>query len=1280
MRFSPSDHGVELILFGGFEVRLNGSPVAEVSYNKMRALLAYLAMEQKRDHSRETLADLLWGGSDPETARGNLRRTLADLRRALELPSGNTLFSATKQSIRLTPAVHVDALDFAVTAKSCPAAPTLSRCGSCIKQMEQAAGLYRGEFMAEFSLPDSPDFEDWLQIKRENLHRNVLALLEKLSSCLEKAGEYDKALQPVLRHIALDPWSESAHRRVMRLYALNNQPSAALAQYEACRRVLEKELGVLPSEETRLLFNRIRNGELGRKLPVSASAPLPSIPLPAMEIRQLTVLYCELTVPEVDDPDEALELLHDPQARCVDIIRKFSGVVAQAYGGGLLAYFGYPQADERAARKAVQAALMAARETARGVEIRAGIHTGLVITGGDSSMPDIVGKTSRLAVQLRLCVTHNEVAISSVTHGIVAGYFNCIGMGAHPLPGFAQPGEVLKVAGESGARTRLDAATQLTPLAGRKAEINKLMGLWKKSAQGSRHIVLVRGEAGIGKSRLLHALKQRLANQPHAIREMRCFPEYSQSPFHPVIAMLEAIFGFAHKDTHGQKFEILAHYLKAHHAKAAQEAIPLLAQLLSLPLSEIFHPSSLPPQKQKEQTIAILIGLLQALSAQQPVLLIAEDLHWIDPSTLELLTLFAGQENSGNILALFTARPEFVPPWKEAVITTLALSPLGENEVAEMIASISETIPAAAINRIVESADGVPLFVEEMAKISFMENWDDIPATLHDLLAVRMDQVGDAKYTARLAATIGREFDLDLLRMISPLVPQKLAHALKTLQDAGLVHGVSDTIHQFKHALIQEAAYQSQVKADRQAAHKRIAQTLLSGFPDVAEAMPEVIAQHLSAAGEALQSIEYWIKAGQRAALRSANTEAIGHFNSGLKFLMMLPSGTERDRLESGLRLNLGTALIAARGYGSVEAGQAYSRALELEQYLGDNAGFFNALWGMWFTSSSRISHAHSLEIAGKLLRQAERGNDVLQLQQAHYAMGNSSFMTGNPSAACMHLEQSIALYQPSHHELMVGQYGENICVSSRSILSLALWLQGCTKQAEEASQQALALARQVNHPHSTGYALSTAAILNRWMKKPEATSILAQEAIALARKHGLPLWQGLGASSLGWVLAMQGQQAGVAMIQQCLDAIDDVMSGARIFFLAPLCDALVHLGQFENALDKIRESLLILNAKDSRFFESEFYRLKGVCLQEISPKDTKEAEACFNEAIAISRSQGAYSLQLRAAKSMAYLWQQQGRHEDAQKLLRETCKGFTEAFDAPEKAQWTSPASVDIP
>lgn len=636
----PFDNGLQLRLLGGFDCTLNGRPIAGIWYDKMRALLAYLALEPQQDHKREVLAELFWSGNDPVTARGNLRRTLSDLRRVVELPAGRPLFSASKSTIRFIPNASIDAIEFSGWALISP-----HDRDSPQQRNERVVDLYRGEFMAGFYLPDCPDFEDWLLVQREALHRRALAMLEQSANFHEPIGDYGMALQFALRHTDLEPWDEAAHRRVMRLYALNGQNGAALGQFDACCRLLKKELGVIPGEETRQLAERIRNAEFVRDSPEIPTAPSHVVPQAHAERRQVTVLFCELAPSGIDDPDDAMELLLAPRAHCVEIIRRLSGHLVPMHGGGLLAYFGYPQSHEDSAVRAVRAALAVTREAARSIEIRSGVHTGLITTGSDPSLPDIVGKTSGVAIQLRHCVGYNEAAISQETHSIVAGYFDCTNLGAQSLPDSSRPVAVFRVERESGARTRLDAATPLTPLVGRQAELTQLTGLWEAAKQGASLAVLVQGEPAIGKSRLVHVLKQGLAGEPHAVRELRCFPEYSQSPFHPLLVLLEANLGFAPGDTPEVKSAKLAQHVARNYPALAREAVPLLVSLYSLPQPAHSRATGLSQQKQKELTIKLLRAMLKGPTAKLPMLLIVEDLHWVDPSTQDFLTALIEQKD-----------------------------------------------------------------------------------------------------------------------------------------------------------------------------------------------------------------------------------------------------------------------------------------------------------------------------------------------------------------------------------------------------------------------------------------------------------------------------------------------------------------------------------------------------------------------------------------------------------------------------------------------------------
>lgn len=1237
MSSTQTDWCLELLFLGGFDLRLNGRALTGNTYGKMRALLGYLALERHQEHPRVALAGLLWSGCDPATARGNLRRTLWDLRTMLESPPEAELFSASKHSIRFIPRAHIDVADFSGWQ---PASGPHT--DAMLDEEARIASLYRGEFLAGLSLPDSPAFEDWLTIQREALHRRALALLEHLSNSYEQNGAHDKALKFAVRQAELAPWDEDAHRRVMRLYALNGQTGAALAQYEACRRQLDEGLGVLPSEETRQLAERIRNGELRRE---TAAAFREKRGEPAQlrlqtERRQVTVLYCELTFPEIDDPDETLALLHTPQEDCIDAIRRFSGHVVQTHGGGLLAYFGYPHANEHAARHAVCAALSIVGMAApNGLEIHVGIHTGLVVTGGDTGLPDTSGRTSRLASLLRSSAGPNEVVISRETHDVTASNFDCVSLGHHTMQGGALPIEVFRVLRESDAGKRVDDLPQVTPLIGRQAQLDRLVSAWEAASLGNGQAVLISGEPGIGKSRLLRTLRERLAGKPHVLRKLRCFPEFRQSPFHPLISMLEETFGFAFSDTPGVRFGKLVAYLDAHYPDAAPKAIPLLAPLLSLPCDAANPIPESSPKRQKEQTQALLLRLLQSLAAEQPVLLVVEDLHWIDPSSLELLTLFVESPRKGAVLALLTARPGFIAPWPATFAPVLPLPPLTDDEMAALVASLDQNIPGATVRRIVERADGVPLFAEEIAKIATADKQADVPATLLDLLMARIDALGEAKRTAQLAATLGREFDPDLLRRLSTPEPALLARHLDALQEAGLVLAAEGALRQFKHALIQEVAYQSQTRADRQSAHRRIADLLQSDFAEVVAAQPELLAQHLAGAGDTRPAIACWLMAGQRAAQRSGNLEAIGHFKAALQLLETLPQDNERDKEEFNLLVNLLPVIFATEGYGSADASRINARIAILSSQVGDSPDLFSAKWTLLINTIGATGPRGIPEAVAQLLPMAQ--NDPVRLHAVHHLGANSCFWSGDFSASLAHYERSAVLYRSEHTPLLIAQYGTDLSVFNTSHGMFAQHMLGFPDQAQATCAQSLVRARTTAHSHTLAQALAFAATLQRWQNKPETALALATEAITIAREQDFPLWLVSAGMNRGWAHVVLGDaEGGLAEIKSSIAGMRQAIGGLSTVFLSALILAYQHLGRYDEALATLAEALADTDRNGDAHYLAELHRLKAECLLARFPDRADEAEVLLGEALAIARRQNAKTLELRAATCLARLKQ----------------------------------------
>ncbi len=1260
----PSSKAIEsasLTLLGGWQMALLARTSAEPDYEKGRALLAYLAIEDHL-HSREALSELLWPGSP--VGRANLRQVLSNLRAALQDNAEVPYILVKRDTLRINPQGRLE-LDVATFTTTITADTPLAR-------LEQLVGLYHGEFMAGFALPDCHDFEDWLLLQREALHRRALAFLEQLSNGHEQLADYPKALQFALRYATLEPWDEAALRRVMRLYALNGQYSAALRQYETYCVRLQADLGVLPGEEARQMAERVRQGEWHQRAPRPAPPSAPAPTLSAAGCRQVTVLYCEMASTRVDDQDDALTLLSAPQAHGVAVIRAFGGHLVQTFGGGLLAYFGYPQAQEDAARRAVQAALAVTRVVPSGLpdagfEVRAGVHTGLIITGGDAAIPDSVGKTSRLAIALRLCAPPYQVAISAATQRLVGGYFDFSSQGAQGLAGQGPPLEVFTVQRQSAARTRLEAAHQLSPFTGRVAELARLHALWQPAAQGLGQSVLLQGEAGIGKSRLLRVLQERLAGQRHALRELHCFPEFSQSPFHPLIAMFGATLGLRVDDTPEQKQAALLHYFAARYPAAQQADLALLARLLDVPLEADTLPA-LSAQQAKERTMGLMLEMLQALATELPTLLIVEDLHWIDPSTLELLNLLVSQPPRGALLTIFTARPDFAPSWLEAQCATLVLGPLAQSEVAALVTGLATNLAPARLEQIVQRADGVALFAEELARLATLGDHDSIPATLQDLLAARVDQLGEAKLVAQMAATLGREFDVDVLHKVLSHRPDVLTRGLCALHDAGLVATVTPGTRQFSHALIQQAAYQSQSKADRQVAHRRIAQVLVDDFPDTVVQRPELVARHLTDAGDVTTAISYWMRAAQRAALNSANQEAMGHFRSALRLLSELPADLQHQRTERKLLLGLSPVLYAVKGYGCEEAERQSARIAVLNAQLGQDDKLFQTRWTQMVSTIACVSSRGMPQAALKLLVVAQ--DDPLKKMAAHTLVAIASFWLGDFAQARTHDEHAIALYQPDQRQLQQSQFAAELVVNCAAYQSCALYFLGYPDQARQVSQQMLAQARALAHPHNLGQALSFAALLQRWLNQPEAALALSAEAIALSNQHDFQLWLACGEMTHGWARVKSGQADGMAEISNSVATMRQALGGIPVVFLSSQIEACIHLLQFDQAQVLIDETLADAARTGDGHFLAELHRQHGVCLLALSNEHVTLAEACFTQSMAISDRQGAKSLNLRAAISLAGLWQQQGKIEEARHMVAKAYAGFSEGFDTCDLQQ----------
>ena len=1059
--------------------------------------------------------------------------------------------------------------------------------------------------------------------------------------------------------------------------------------------------------------------------PVSSDSPEPPTPrhsaslstsstrptVPEAERRQLTVLFCDVvdstTLAGQLDPEDYRDIMGRYHATCTAVIQRYGGHVAQYLGDGLLVYFGWPQAHEDDARRAVHAGLAlvtAVRELGSelvqdfGIHlaVRVGIHTGLVVVGtGAEDTPYgqlAVGATPNLAAKIQALAAPDAVVISAATQHLVQGYFVCASLGEHHLPGTTEPGALYQVRGTSGAQGRLDVIPPLqrTPFVGREVELAVLRERATQVQQGRGQVVLLSGEAGIGKSRLVQEVTTALASDGFTCLECRCSPYAQHTALHPVIEWLQRCIQDDAGTPVSERLARLEDFLQQVRLDLP-ESLPLVAAFLSLPLPEARYPAlHLTPQRQRQRTLETLVALLLGLAERQPVLLVVEDLDWRDPTTLEWLGLVIDQGPTAPIFTLLTCRPTFASPWGGRThVTLLPVHRLASPQVTQMVQWLGEDrLSAAQRQHIVTQTDGIPLFVEEVTKfvlaVHRLHGHTDqqgsasagsavrIPVTLQDSLMARLDQLGAAKSTAQLGATIGREFPAALLQAVTPLDEDIVRQDLKQLVDAELLYqrGVGATaMYQFKHALIQDAAYASLLRKTRQHYHQHIAQVLEAQFPEVAETQPELLARHYTEAGLNEPAVDYWQRAGQRAIEHSAHVEAIGHFTRGLEVLRRLPETPVRAQQELSLQLALGAPLIATKGYAAPEVEHVYSRARELCQQLGETPEVFRALWGLRTVHYLRSELRMAMEYGRELLHIAQRQQDVGFLVEAHRSLGTTLCNLGDILAARTHLGQALALYDSQQHRSHVFLYGQDPGMACLSYDATALWLLGHSQQALQRSQVALTLAENISHPYSLAFALNMVARLHQFRREAPMTLERVETSITLSTEQGFAQFLSLGMILRGWALVTQKQEEeSITLIRQGMAAFQ--ATGAELFqtySLALLAEAYMLTGQAEDGLRALREALVLVDKNDERFYEAEIHRLKGELLLALSPDHQAEAETCFYQALAVARRQQAKSLELRAAISLTRLWQRQGKRVEARKLLAPIYGWFTEGFDTAD-------------
>jgi class 3 adenylate cyclase/predicted ATPase len=1022
-----------------------------------------------------------------------------------------------------------------------------------------------------------------------------------------------------------------------------------------------------------------------------------SVPLPAcetdaaskLERRHLTVVFCDLVgstaLSTQLDPEDLREILHEFQNRCAEAIRRYEGHIARFSGDGVLAYFGFPSAHEDDGERAVRSALQMIEQVStistragQKLAVRIGIATGLVVVGdlvGEGLNREfvLVGEAPNLAARLQALAGPNQLLIAPGTRRLLGGLFEFADLGEHGLKGFDQPVRVWRVVGSATVASRFEArqSADLTPLVGRDAELNLLHQQYLRAKRGQGSVTVISGEPGIGKSRLTIALRQHLADEDHRLISLQCSSYHTTSAWYPVIHLFERAAGIAPDAAPSHKLESLASLVE-HWVGKNDEILVLLATLLSIPAEGLYTPLELTPQQQKIRTFTAILKLLEAQTQARPVLLVFEDVHWIDPTTLELLERIRVQVSTWQLMILVLVRPEFKLSWADEPNTTmLAIKRLESSKVASMVESLAvdALLPRTIIEQIVAKADGVPLFVEEITRavidaaerkstearrlLDFQSSLT-VPDTLHASLMARLDLAAPMKIVAQIAAVIGREFSLELLNAVASLPEKEVLAAVDRLLEAGLLlrsggpHGQTFT---FNHALVQDEAYASLLRTERRGLHIRTAQALCGDLADLGRAVPEVIAHHYTQAGEIKSAIDYWVAAGRQASQRFAFVEASAHLQNALNLLTQMPTSPKRDQLELQLQHALGNALIAVKGFGAAETSQAFGRALALCQTIEDSPQTITVINGIIGVHLMREEYERARTLAKGLLVRNGRPNEAMQLLIGHRTFGMSLFYMGELLPACEHLQAAIALYNANPQGPLPMVFSQDQKATAQAYLALASVLLGDIGGGLALGDAAVAYAEQLRHPHSLAYVLAFLAGAHVLCDQPDAARPLTERTIALAAEHGFPLWLAGCRLMHGWTEVELGDpERGLAEIRHSTSALEATGAATWVQFARYLmAQALAKTGQLEDAAQIIDLTLRALHETNGRWIEPELHRLRGDLLGRQSPGT---AEQAYEAAIKVAERQGARLWQLRAANGLASLWQGQGHRVQARTRL----------------------------
>ena len=1007
------------------------------------------------------------------------------------------------------------------------------------------------------------------------------------------------------------------------------------------------------------------------------------------ERRQITFLFADLVnstqLTRLLDPEELIDIMAAYQEATASAVSRYGGHVARFEGDGMVAFFGYPMAHEDAATAAIHAGrsiIDAVRRidqqmgASRTVEfaVRAAVTTGLVVTGatpGRSRLEDtsFVGLAPNLAARIQHLAAPNEIVVAELTRRIAGETFVWIDGGMHVLKGFDDPVRIYRVAGEVTGASRLERrlGQSPTPMVNRTDELSKLLDCWDQVNVGKPQVVLVSGDPGIGKSRLLRAFADRLAiGAPYIRLSLQCSPMHVNTALYPFIDLFQRMARYDAEDSPQE----LLHKLRAllqEQGDPKEETLALLAALMSIPTGDLLPPLRMSPLTRRQRTFAVLIQWLVQAAQRTPTLMVFEDLHWLDPTSGELLEKMIREVGDEHLLVLATTRPEARLAWAdEDWVTSLLLTRLAADHSAQMVATISGNVqlPNGTLAHIIAKTDGVPLFIEELTRMVLDRRPAELPETLVDLLTEQLDLLGPARLLAQVGAVIGREFSVELAAAAGDITIETLNDSVARLLASGLVHPTpSRDVLIFKHSLVQDAAYDTILLRIRRQLHSRIADTVVSRFPALAEAEPEVVARHLTFADRGLEAARWWLLAGQQAVRRGAPREAVSHFEAGLETLVRVPEDEARVRAELDLLAGLGPAHMVMKGPGHPDFGRVQRRAFETTRRLPDHPSQFPITYGLALFHWGRAELEHAAPLAEHLMETARSNPTAEHVMAAHNMNAMVKFHRGVFAEACHLLERSTGLYQPDSHAELYPRYMMDFGVFGRFYHALSCFVAGYPDLASARASEAVELAAQLNQPHSRGFAMLANFIISVFRRDPSMARRWAEECLRFAGEQGFPEFVALALIAQGWALAEDGDvETGLATLESGYAQWKATgFENWQSWYGVLRSDLLLVLGRIAEAQAEIDEQKRRIALSGEHCFASLLASARARVVAACPGADPSRIEAMHRNAMGIAVSQEALSWELRCGLAFTAWLEQRGRIEEARTLLQQQLAHFPE-------------------